>query len=615
MHKEKTMNRLILNPKDRIQDTVNALYQDLERRIAAAPQGNCPVALTETFLRLCLAQSCGKCVPCRVGLNCMTSLIEKILDGKGVLSDLSLLEKTAKTVYDSADCAIGFEAAALVLNGLAGFREDYLAHIETGRCTAEFKSVPCVNSCPAHVDIPGYAALVKEGRYADAVRLIRKDNPFPSVCGLICEHPCEHHCRRALVDAPINIRGIKRFAADHAGSVPAPARVPANGKKAAVIGGGPSGLTAAYFLSLMGVSVTVYEKRKRLGGMLRYGIPCYRLPDAYLDQDIDVILSLGIEVKTGISAGRDITLEELRREYDSVYISIGAHSDKKLGIDGEDARGVISAVSLLGGIGDGEKPDFTGKRVVVIGGGNVAMDVTRTSMRLGAESVTCAYRRRIDDMTALREEIDGAMAESCEILPLMAPVRIEKDREENVTGVVFKPQVIGAYDRGRPKPYPADAPEVTVPADIVVVAIGQAVETGHFEENGVSAKRNCFLTDEGGRVPGMDGVFSGGDCVFGPATVIKAIEAGKVAAANISEYLGIKVPVVSDVEVPPASFRIPGPCGRVNMTERPAEIRRHDFELMENGMSLQEVRQECSRCLRCDHFGMGKCKGGRELEW
>lgn len=609
------MNRLTLNARDRGQETVDSLYMDMDRRIASAPQGNCPVELTSAFVKLCLAQSCGKCVPCRIGLDQMVIMIEKILDGNAGKQDLELLEKTARTAVDSADCAIGFEAARLVLNGLAAFKDDYVSHIEHGRCTSKFKAVPCISKCPARVDIPGYISLVKEGRYADAIRLIRKDNPFPSVCGLICEHPCETHCRRAIVDAPINIRGIKRYAADHAGDVPAPEKAPSSGKTIAVIGGGPAGLTAAYYLSLMGHSVTVFEKRKRLGGMLRYGIPCYRLPDSYLDSDINTILSLGVEVKLGIDVGTDVTLDELRKQYDSVYISIGAHTDKKLRIPGEESRGVISAVQLLRGIGDGEHPDFTGKNVVVIGGGNVAMDVTRTSMRLGAKSVTCAYRRRIDDMTALREEIDGAIAECCEILPLMAPVRVESDGEENVTGVVFQPQIIGEYDRGRPKPYKASIPEVTLPADIVIVAIGQDIESDHFAESGVPTKWSMLVTDPGSAVPGMEGVFAGGDCVFGPATVIKAIEAGKVAAANISEYLGVYVPITSGVEVPPAPYKFKRACGRINMAERPAYERKEDFELMEKCMSREEVEQECSRCLRCDHYGLGKFKGGRQFQW
>ncbi|HCI22868.1 MAG TPA: glutamate synthase, partial [Clostridiales bacterium] len=209
---------------------------------------------------------------------------------------------------------------------------------------------------------------------ADAVRLIRKDNPFPGVCGLICEHPCEKHCRRQIVDDSINIRGLKRYAVERAGIVPTPPCAPFNGKTVAVIGGGPAGLTAAYYLQLKGYHVTVFEKHKRLGGMLRYGIPSYRLPDDDLDRDINAILSTGIQVKLDVDIGREITFDQIRSEYDSVYIAIGAQIVNRMNIPGQDSEGVLSAVELLGAVGAGEAPDFTGKHVVVVGGGNVAMD-------------------------------------------------------------------------------------------------------------------------------------------------------------------------------------------------------------------------------------------------
>ncbi|MBQ9941685.1 MAG: FAD-dependent oxidoreductase [Christensenellaceae bacterium] len=610
------MNRLTLFEKEKSLNTVNALYDEMSRRLEFSPQGNCPVELTSAFLKLCLAQSCGKCVPCRVGLDNLMELLEKVLDKKATAEDLMIIERTAAVIADSADCAIGYAAANLVLQGFAAFKNDYISHMNTGRCTAEFASVPCVDGCPAHVDIPGYVALVKEGRYADAIRLIRKDNPFPSTCALICEHPCEHHCRRGLVDAPVNIRGLKRVAVDKAGDVPPPEiTARKSGKTIAVVGAGPAGLTAAYYLALMGHSVTVYEKRARTGGMLRYGIPCYRLPDEYLDRDIDAILSLGVKLHLGVDIGSDITLAELRKQFDAVYISIGAHADKKLRIPGEDSRGVFSAVQLLRAIGDGQAPDFTGKNVVIIGGGNVAMDVTRTSRRLGARSVTCAYRRRIEDMTALREEIDGAAAESCEIMPLMAPVRVEADENGDVTGIVLQPQVIGAYNRGRPAPYKADKPEVTLPCDVIIVAIGQAIESAHFAESGAPLRWDQLQTRPGTSVEGLRGVFAGGDCVSGPATVIRAIDAGKVAAANIDEFLDCHTDISAGVDIPIPSYKFQSRCGRVNMAERPAEERAGDFILMEHGMSDEEAAQEASRCLRCDHYGKGCFKGGRQSKW
>lgn len=609
------MSRLFLTKTSKAQKTMDDLYIDFDRRIASSPYGNCPVDLTCAFLKVCAAQSCGKCVPCRIGLDSLANILNNILDGEGTLDDINQAKTLASSIYDSADCAIGFEAAKLVLNGLMAFNEDYVSHVEKDKCTAEFAAVPCSSKCPAHVDIPGYIALTAEGRYDDAIRLIRKDNPFPSVCGLICEHPCEKHCRRNIIDDAVNIRGIKRFAADNAGIVPAPEKAPATGKSVAVIGGGPSGLTAAYYLSLMGHKVTIYESKSKLGGMLRYGIPMYRLPDEYLDRDIDVILSLGAEVHLNTYIGKDITLDELKNKFDSVYISIGAHSDKKLGIPGEDARGVISAVELLRSVGEGCAPDFTGKNVIIVGGGNVAMDATRTSMRLGAKSVKCVYRRRIPDMTALPEEIEGAMAEGCEMVTLMAPERIEADSEGNVKTFVAQPQVIGKYRDGRPAPKKADLPEVKFDCDVIVVAIGQAIESDVFEKMGIPLNRENIKADDLLSVPGNPGIFSGGDCVTGPKTVIMAIEAGKVASANIDNYLGTHTDISANLSVPEATHHFMSACGRINLPERDAEERKHDFDIMEKEMTLQEAVQECSRCLRCDHYGMGSFRNGREYKW
>ena len=609
------MSRLRITPWENSQRTVDDLYADMERRISAAPCGNCPVELTSAFLKLCLAQSCGKCVPCRIGLDRLAALLDQLLDGQGSQADLDTILRTAQSIVDSADCAIGFEAAQMVLDGYVAFQDDYLAHVTQGSCTANFKSVPCVELCPAHVDVPGYISLVGEERYDDAIRLIRKDNPFPSVCGLVCEHPCETHCRRTIVDSPLNIRGIKRFAVDHAGEVPAPPRAPSSGKTVAIVGGGPSGLTAAYFLSLMGHTVTVFERKPKLGGMLRYGIPSYRLPGSYLDRDIDTILSTGVSVRVNCEVGTDVTLEELRRDYDSLYLAIGASLHKGLGIPGEDAKGVLSAIEMLDITIRSVKPDFTGKHVVVVGGGNVAMDATRTAVRLGAASVKCVYRRRISDMTALPEEIEGAMAEGCEVLPLKAPVRIETDDDGAVTALVVQPQVIGEVRGGRPAPRKADQPEERIACDVVLMAVGQVVDSKSFAQAGVPTDHNNIVTADDGSVPGLEGVFSGGDCVSGPATVILAIEAGKVAAASFDEYLGFHTDISANLDIPPAPFRLKHATGRVDLTEREANWRKNDFELMENCMSEQEMAQECSRCLRCDHYGHAGFKGGRLIKW
>lgn len=610
------MSRLSILTLNKAQTTVESLYKDLERRIIASPPGLCLVDMAVSFLKMCHAQTCGKCVPCRIGLGQLENLLEDVLNGKAELETIDLIEKTARSIYYSADCAIGYEAANMVLKGVQGFRDEFEEHILRGRCTCQLNQpVPCVALCPAGIDIPGYIALVAEGRYSDAVKLIRKDNPMPSVCSLICEHPCEVRCRRNMIDDSINIRGLKRFAVENAGDVPVPENAESTGKNIAVIGGGPGGLSAAYYLSLMGHNVTIYEQRKKLGGMLRYGIPNYRLPRKALDDEIKVILSTGINVKTEVKVGDDISFDEIKNNCDAIYISIGAHTDKKIGIDGEDAKGVISAVEMLRKIGDDNFPDFKDKIVVVIGGGNVAMDVARSSVRLGAKKVSIAYRRRRNDMTALRDEVDGAVAEGCEVIDLHAPKRIEKDENGNVAALWVKPQIIGPVESGRPKPVNSNEEEKRIPCDIVIVAIGQGIESKSFEKYGIPVKKGAIDALNWSGIKDIPGVYAGGDCVSGPATVIRAIAAGKVAAANIDEYLGYNHIIESDIEIPEARIDDRPACGRVNLKEREADERIKDFEMAEYGMTCEEANQESKRCLRCDHFGFGVFKGGRIEKW
>lgn len=611
------MSRLKIATKNVAGQTVERLYKDLERRIVASPPGICPVDLALNFLRLCHAQTCGKCVPCRVGLGQLADYLNQVLEGEATMETLGEIEKLAKVISNSADCAIGYEAANMVLRGLEGFRDDYVAHIKNGKCTNHItQAIPCVALCPAGVDIPGYIALVNEGRYADAVRLIRKDNPFPTACALICEHPCEARCRRSMFDTAVNIRGLKRFAVDNAGVVPAPPCAAATGKRVAIVGGGPSGLSAAYFLSLMGHKCVVYEMKSKLGGMLRYGIPNYRFPRERLQEDIDCVLSTGVEVKYNTKIGENFSIKDLRDQYDAVYIAIGAHNDKKIGIEGEDSNNVMSAVELLDNIGNDNVPDFTGKTVAVVGGGNVAMDCVRSAVRLGAKRAIIAYRRRKEDMTALPEEVEGALEEGCELMELSSPARIEADENGNAVALWVKPQIIGRMDEwGRARPSDSSKPEVRVACDIVIVAIGQGIESRHFEEAGMPVKRGNITAMDDGEIINIPGVFAGGDCVTGPATVIRAIAAGKVAAANIDEYLGYNHLISVDIDILAASHADKPACGRVNLTNVPADERKCNFDHIECGMTLEEAEQESSRCLRCDHFGYGNFKGGRAEIW
>lgn len=602
--------------KDKAETVKEELYKDFERRISASPTGLCVVDLTCSFVRFALSQSCGKCTPCRVGLNKLAVLLDKVLDGEGTLETLDLIKRTAKMIYQSSDCAIGEEAGRVVYDSIEGYFDDYKEHVTSGNCTGSSKEpVGCVNMCPAHVDIPGYIALVKAKRYDDAVNLIRHKNPFPISCAYICEHPCELRCKRTIVDAPINIRGIKRYAVEKSKNPSIPPKAEKTGKKIAIIGGGPSGLSAAYYLSLMGHEVTIYEQRKKLGGMLRYGIPSYRFPREKLDEEINFILSTGIKAELNVSIGKDIDFATLKKNNDAIYISIGAHTDKKIGIEGEDAKGVISAVEMLRSIGDDNLPSYKGKRVIVVGGGNVAMDVSRSAIRLGATSVDIVYRRRKADMTALNDEIEGAEAEGVNVIELMMPVAIEKNADGTVAALKVKPQMTSVIEKGRPKPKNKNEDEITLPCDMIIVAIGQGIESKYFEDNGVGVKKGSIVTFDTGLIGDLDGVFAGGDCVTGPASAIKAIAAGRVAAANIDEYLGFNHEIVCDISVPKVTFDDKVPCGRVELVLKKPSDRKNSFEPIENSMSDEEAYQECSRCLRCDHFGFGVFKGGRSTKW
>lgn len=607
------MKKYLIETPDFAQKSMDLIYSEIHKRAILKPTGACPVELTLGFVRLCHSQSCGKCTPCRIGLEQIAKLLEQILKNEATREELNLIESTAKTIADTSDCCIGYKTAEEVLKALEGFKEDFISHIENSKCIAGIKSgIPCQEACPAHVDIPGYISLTADGKYDEAMALIRKDNPFPSVCGYICEHPCEKRCRRSIIDSPINICGIKRFAADYSSEGEIPEILPETGKKIAVIGGGPAGLTTAYYLSLMGHKVTIFEQREKLGGMLRYGIPDYRLPPNVLDKDINFILRTGITVNLNAKIHDEAELNNIKDCYDAVYIAIGAHLGKKMGINGEEAQNVLSAVEFLRTVGDGQKPDMTGKCVCVVGGGNVAMDCSRTCLRLGAKKVICVYRRRVEDMTALPEEIEEAKAEGVEMLPLYAPDHIESDSTGKVSALYVQKQIISAIgEDGRPTVKKANAPSMAIPCDYVIGAIGQAIESKPFEILGIKTNRSATICADETSFTNNSSIFSGGDAVSGPATVIKAIAAGKVAAHNIDKFLGFDHELKCDIDIPEAGENNKEPYGRVNLRPRRIENIVNDFNIVSDCMSSEECEQECSRCLRCDGFGFGSFKYGR----
>ena len=612
------MSKIYLADSKSADKRVEHFLSKYASKVSVYAPGTCPINIQLSLLQASRSQTCGKCVPCRDGLRQLEKMLVRVLRGNATIETLGEIKSLAEMIRDSADCAIGYEAAIEVLEGLEIFKDEYIGYIEDRECPGNTgKQSPCVTMCPAHVDIPGYIAHVAEGNYADAINLIRRDNPLPTACAMICEHPCEERCRRTLIDAPLNIRGIKKYAVDQiaADQVAVPKANPLTGKKVAVIGGGPCGMTAAYFLSLMGHKVTVYEAKERLGGMLMYGIPNYRFPKDRMDEDFKAILSTGnIEVKYNTCVGKDISIQEVHDSYDAMFVAIGAQVGKKLRLEGIDANNVFSAVEMLDAIGHGNKPDYTGKTVAVIGGGNVAMDAARSALRCGASDVRIVYRRRQEDMTALDTEIESAVMEGIELMLLQAPVKIETNENNDCTALWVQPQMIGPYKGGRPAPLNAESkPQERIPCDVILIAVGQDIVSAPFEEFGMPAEWKVFKANLDTSVEGMPGVFVGGDCATGPATAIRAIAGGKVAANAIDAYLGYHHKLDCGVEAPEARPNNRIPTGRVNIQERPAYIRKKDFEHVECPMTPEEARQECSRCLRCDVFGAGKLVCAEEL--
>ena len=612
-------------------ERIDVVLRKFRSRMSSYPPGMCPLVLYRSLLQVSMNQSCGKCVPCRDGLVEVDRLLKDILNGDAEMDTLENMSELCEMIAKTSDCAVGVNAANLVLDSLRDFKDEYISHIEKGRCVMEAaqtgdglkdelppsQTVPCITLCPAHVDVPGYVALIGAGDYAGAVNLIRDRNPFPTACAMVCEHPCERKCRRTIIDEAINIRGLKKYAVDQAvaDKVRTPERNASTGKKIAVIGAGPSGLTAAYFLALMGHAVVVFEEHDKPGGMLRYGIPEYRLPKKRLDEDINAILKAGdIEIRTNTKIGRDISFNEIRDSYDAVFLGLGAQIGNRMPVDNADAGNVIPAADFLQDVAGGKPMDLTGKKVVLIGGGNVAMDAARTAVRLNAETIHVFTRKR-DDITALDSEVQGAMQEGVRFRTLLSFLNIEKDEETgDVCAVWLQPEIVGEYDEfGLVKTEHSSAYPYRFKCDLLILGVGQRSDVKAFEEAGVPVIRSRIDADETCSVKGMKGVVSGGDCVTGPSTAINAIAAGQVAAFNIDEYLGYHHKVNCEVTVPEAMPNSCVPTGRAEIEEVDPFVRRENFDEVEVGMTYEEAMREAGRCLRCDYYGCGSMVGGRCL--
>lgn len=575
-------------------------------------EDTCMVDTARYFMDFICDESCGKCLPCRNGTRRMLEILERITEGKGQPEDLELLEELAGTIQQTAMCGLGQTAPNPVLSTLKYFRSEYEAHIYEKHCSAgvcaELQTSPCRNACPANVFIPGYMSLLAAGRTEDAYRLIRQDNPFPAVCGRVCTHPCEDHCRRAQVDEPLAICSVKRFIGDYAlrdeYNVPLVEPRPATGKRISVIGAGPSGLTCAYYLANMGHEVHVYESESVAGGVLYWGIPEYRLPKAVLQKEIHAIERSGVQIHLNTRIGSDITFEDMKKQSDAVYIASGTQVSRLLDVPGEDLKGVESGLGFLKRIGL-KKDMSVPNKLVVIGGGSTAMDVARTAVRLGTSEVSVIYRRSEKEMPAGKDEIIEAREEGVKLIAMASPVEF-LGAEGKVTGIHLvrrKETDYGSDGRRRTAHIPDS--DFFLECDGIVTAINQDVDHQVYRTTHVEVAKNGKL--DIGRFTsetGESGVFAGGDVSpWGANVVIHAIADGKKAAMKIDQYLGGKgelnmgewfdIPEIADIEVNEPHKRFPTRCLSV-------EERKDNFREVNCGFHKLDAMGEALRCLHCD---------------
>jgi NADH-quinone oxidoreductase subunit F len=575
-------------------------------------EDSCMVDVARYFMEFVQEESCGKCVPCRVGTKRMLEILNRICDGRGEEADIERLIELGEMVKDASLCGLGQTASNPVLSTIRHFGQEYVEHIRDKHCRAgvcaALVNAPCSSACPANVDIPGYVSLVAEKRYAEALRLHRERNPFAAICSRVCFHTCEDKCRRSTLDAPVSIRAIKRFMVDQEITVQLP-EVRENEqnakRKIAIIGAGPAGLSCAYFLARLGYRPKVFESAPRPGGMLVQAIPAYRLPREVVAREVRMIEHMGVEILTGMTLGEDISLKALRAEgYDAVFLGVGAPLGVGLGLPGEEAEGITDALNYLRTYNlRGSVP--TGKNVVVIGGGNSAIDAARTALRLGAEKVTVVYRRSREAMPAYEEEIEEAEHEGVELKLLTAPAEVVVEGKR-VAGIKCLPMRLGEFDRsGRRRPEEGGEAFV-IPADQVLVAIGQSLDLQKITKHIQLETRQAFI--QVNPVTGQTSekwIFAGGDAVSGASSVVEAVAAGERAAVGIDQYLTGKnhafwredrqVDTAFDPDADPSD------TPREKLSMIPVERRRNNFDEVEQPWRESIAVRQAARCLRCDY--------------
>ncbi len=581
-------------------------------------EDKCAVDMARFFMDFCQDESCGKCTPCREGTKRMLDILTNITHGKGKEGDLELLEEMAGVIKNAALCGLGQTAPNPVLSTLRYFRDEYNEHIRNHRCRAAvcsslFKS-PCQHTCPIEMDIPAYIALIRAGRFEDAYKILLQTNPFPSVCGRVCDHKCQSKCRRGNLDESIAIKFLKRFITDNAPRPKIDAVTVTRKERIAVVGGGPAGLTAARDLALRGYKVTVFEELPKAGGMLYWGIPSYRLPRNILDSEINDIRALGVEIRLNTRIGRDISFAQLEKDFDFVYLATGAHKSQKMGVAGEDLGNVFGGVEFLRDYNANEekwaKGEKTlGAKVAVIGGGNSAIDAARVALRLGAD-VTILYRRLRQDMPAAEEEIKAAEDEGIKIEYLVAPLKIEGAKGK-VNSISCQRMTLGDFDNsGRKKPVAVAGSEFTLKVDAIIAAIGQIPDMSFVDKNiGVEINKwDCYNVGKGYKTRTANPrYFAGGDAVTGPDTVIAAIGDGHQAADDIDAAIrkangerAYEKPAAEKIDIPLIIDEESIEAPQMAMPEMHHDIRKTSFAEVELGFAPEDAIKEACRCLRCD---------------
>jgi NADH-quinone oxidoreductase subunit F len=592
--------------------------------LVVVDESTCMVDFAKYFMEFIQNESCGKCIPCREGTRRMLEILEAVTRPRHKEDDLDALlrvqgimhlQKLAETIKATSLCGLGQSAPNPVLSTLQWFRDEYEAHVYERRCPSgsckDLVGAPCQNGCPVGTEVWRYVAHISRGEYNDAYRVIREANPFPSACARVCHHPCEQVCRAgATGGSPIAIRTLKRFVVD---TVVPPEKVPAlpvraDAARIAVIGAGPTGLTAANSLSMLGHHVTVFEREAQAGGMLTAAIPAYRLPREGLKREINALLNPNIQIRYNQSLGKDFTVDSLVKDgYKAVLLATGSHFSKKLDLPGDEAAGIIPGIKFLKSY-NLEGKSIAHGRVGVVGGGNSAMDAARVAIRQpGVESVTVFYRRTREEMPAYREEIEAGLAEGIVIEELVTPVSVNS-KEGQLQGIRFLRNQLGARDSsGRRKPVPIEGSEFDAAMDTLIVAISEEPESAGLDGIGrsrwgtVMINPESFITDK-------PGVFAGGDVVTGPSTVIAAVATGKKAAMMIDRYVSGKLLKVLPKVKLPTVYVEPfmdideetGEVFRLEMPLLPVEQRKKCFTEVELCPTEQQVLTEARRCARCD---------------